>query len=150
MLARTDFLRIVAVAGAGWTLGLETRLIPAGAADDDWSSLGWVRLDRDGIATVMVNKAEMGQGVTTSLPMLVAEELELPLDRVRFALAPAEARWNPPGRDAMSTGGSQSIKQMAPVMRRAGATAKTMLIAAAAQRWAVDPATCRARNGSVY
>jgi len=150
MLARTDFLRIVAVAGAGWTLGLETRPNVAGAASGDWSSLGWVRLDADGIATVMVNKAEMGQGVTTSLPMLVAEELELPLDRVRFELAPAEARWNPPGRDAMSTGGSQSIKQMTPVMRRAGATAKTMLIAAAAQRWAVDPATCRARNGSVY
>ena len=80
MLARTDFLRIVAVAGAGWTLGLETRTGPAGAAAGDWSSLGWVSLDDDGIATVMVNKAEMGQGVTTSLPMLVAEELELPLD----------------------------------------------------------------------
>lgn len=149
MLARTDFLRIVAVAGAGWTLGLETRPAAAGAAGD-WSPLAWVRLDADGVATVMVNKAEMGQGVTTSLPMLVAEELELPLDRMRFALAPAEARYNPPGRDAMSTGGSQSIKQMAPVMRRAGATAKTMLIAAAAKRWAVDPAACRARNGVVY
>ena len=91
----------------------------------------------------------MGQGVTTSLPMLVAEELEMPLDRVRYALAPAEARWNPPGRDAMSTGGSQSIKQMAPVMRKAGATAKTMLISAAAARWSVDPKTCRARAGVV-
>ncbi len=148
MLARADFLRIVGVAGAGLTLGLETRF-PAEAAAGEWSSLGWVRLDPDGLATVMINKAEMGQGVTTSLPMLVAEELELPLDRMRFTLAPAEARWNPPGRDAMSTGGSQSIKQMTPVMRTAGATAKTMLIAAAAKRWSVDPATCRARAGVV-
>ena len=149
MLARTDFLRIVAVAGAGWTLGLEALQSPAGAAAGDWSSLGWVRFDADGLATVMINKAEMGQGVTTSLPMLVAEELEMPLDRMRFSLAPAEARWNPPGRDAMSTGGSQTIKQMAPVMRKAGATAKTMLIAAAAKRWSVDPATCHARAGAV-
>jgi isoquinoline 1-oxidoreductase beta subunit len=149
MLARTDFLRIVAVAGASWTLGLEALQRPAGAATGDWSSLGWVRFDADGLATVMINKAEMGQGVTTSLPMLVAEELEMPLDRMRFSLAPAEARWNSPGRDAMSTGGSQSIKQMAPVMRKAGATAKTMLIAAAAKRWSVDPATCHAHAGAV-
>jgi isoquinoline 1-oxidoreductase beta subunit len=146
MLARTDFLRIVAVAGAAWTLGLE---VPHAAADGDWSPLGWIRLDGDGFVTVMINKAEMGQGVTTSLPMLVAEELELPLERMRFELAPAEARWNPPGRDAMSTGGSQSIKQMAPVMRTAGATAKAMLISAAAKRWSVDPATCTARAGVV-
>ena len=149
MLARTDFLRIVAVAGAGWTLGLETLQTTAGGATGDWSSLGWVRLDADGLATVMINKAEMGQGVTTVFPMLVAEELELPLDRMRFALAPAEARWNPPGRDAMSTGGSQSVKQMSPVMRKAGATAKAMLIAAAAKRWSVDPAACKARAGVV-
>ena len=150
LLARTDFLRIVAVAGAGWTLGLEARETPAGAASGGWSSLGWVRLDADGLATVMINKAEMGQGVTTSLPMLVAEELELPLERMRFTLAPAEARWNPPGRDAMSTGGSQTIKQMTPVMRKAGATAKTMLVTAAANRWAVDPTACHARIGVVY
>ena len=147
MLARTDFLRIVAVAGAGLTLGLET--LPAGAAPGAWDSLGWVRLDADGSATVMINKAEMGQGVTTSFPMLVAEELELPLDRMRFTLAPAAARWNPPGRDAMSTGGSQTIKQMAPVMRKAGATAKAMLITAAAKRWSVNPAACKARAGVV-
>ena len=150
LLARTDFLRIVAVAGAGWTLGLEARETPAGAASGGWSSLGWVRLDADGLATVMINKAEMGQGVTTSLPMLVAEELELPLERMRFTLAPAEARWNPPGRDAMSTGCSQTIKQMTPVMRKAGATAKTMLVSAAANRWAVDPTACHARIGVVY
>ncbi len=149
MLARTDFLRIVAVAGAGWTLGVEAPRSSAEAATGDWAPLGWVSLGGDGLVTVMVNKAEMGQGVTTSLPMLVAEELEMPLDRVRYTLAPAEARWNPPGRDAMSTGGSQSIKQMAPVMRKAGATAKTMLISAAAARWSVDPKTCRARAGVV-
>jgi isoquinoline 1-oxidoreductase subunit beta len=148
MLARTDFLRIVAVAGAGFTLGLEAPRA-AGAATADWSPVAWLRMDSDGLATVMVNKAEMGQGVTTSLPMLVAEELELPLDRMRFVLAPAETRYNPPGRDAMSTGGSQSIKQMAPVMRQAGATAKAMLISAAANRWSIDPKTCRARAGVV-
>jgi isoquinoline 1-oxidoreductase beta subunit len=128
---------------------MELAPAPGGAATGEWSTLGWVSFDRDGLATVMVNKAEMGQGVTTSLPMLVAEELELPLERVRFALAPAEKRWNPPGRDAMSTGGSQSVKTMGPVMRTAGATAKTMLISAAAARWSIDPKTCRARAGAV-
>lgn len=147
MLVRSDFLRIVAAAGAGWTLGLETS---ARAAGGEWSPVGWVRFDRDGAVTVMVNKAEMGQGVTTSLPMLVAEELDAPLARVRYELCPAEPRWNPPGRDAMSTGGSQSVKQMAVVMRTAGATARSMLVTAAAQRWSVDPATCRTRTGSVF
>lgn len=147
MLVRSDFLRIVAAAGAGWTLGLETS---ARAAGGEWSPVGWVRFDRDGAVTVMVNKAEMGQGVTTSLPMLVAEELDVPLARVRYELCPAEPRWNPPGRDAMSTGGSQSVKQMAVVMRTAGATARSMLVTAAAQRWSVDPATCRTRTGSVF
>jgi isoquinoline 1-oxidoreductase beta subunit len=150
LLDRTEFLRIVALAGAGLTLGVEAPAVAAsGAADPEWSSLGWVRLGGDGMVTVVVNKAEMGQGVTTSLPMLVAEELEVPLDRVRFTLAPAEPRWCDPGRDAMSTGGSQSIKRMSPVMRKAGATAKAMLIAAAAQRWGVDPAGCRAQAGVV-
>jgi isoquinoline 1-oxidoreductase beta subunit len=150
MLARTDFLRVVAVAGAGWTLGLDLPRATADAAAADWSPQGWVSFNHDGGVTVTINKAEMGQGVTTSLPMLVAEELEFPLERMRFELAPAEARWNPPGRTAMSTGGSQSVKTMGPVMRTAGATAKTMLVTAAAQRWSVDPKTCRARAGSVY
>jgi isoquinoline 1-oxidoreductase beta subunit len=150
-LDRTDFLRLVAIAGASWTLGLEvTRAADAAAAARaDWESLGWVRIGADGLVTVVVNKAEMGQGVSTSLPMLVAEELEVPLERVRFTFAPAEARWCDPGRDAMSTGGSQSIKRMTPVMRRAGATAKAMLIAAAAQTWGVDAAACHAQAGAV-
>jgi isoquinoline 1-oxidoreductase beta subunit len=149
-LARTDFLRIVAVAGAGWTLGLEVRTPALAAAATEGSALGWVRLSADGLVTVMVNKAEMGQGVTTSLPMLVAEELEVPLERVRFTFAPAAPQWCDPGRDAMSTGGSQSIKRMSPVMRHAGATAKAMLISAAANTWRVDAAACRARAGVVY
>ena len=79
LLARTDFLRIVAVAGSAWTLGLEVPRVAQAATE--WSPVGWVSLGADGLVTVMVNKAEMGQGVTTSLPMLVAEELEMPLDR---------------------------------------------------------------------
>jgi isoquinoline 1-oxidoreductase beta subunit len=148
-LARTDFLRIVAIAGAGWTLGLEVPQADA-AAGAEWSSLGWVRLSSDGLVTVVINKAEMGQGVTTSFPMLVAEELDVPLERMRFTLAPAAAHWCDPGRDTMSTGGSTSIKRMSPVMRKAGATAKAMLLTAAAQRWNVDASACSAKAGVAY
>ena len=97
----------------------------------------------------MVNDAELGQGITTTFAMLVAEELDLPLERMRFELAPAEPRYYDPNQHAMATGGSRSTKSMGPTMRQAGATARAMLVAAAAQRWNVDPATCTTANGVV-
>jgi isoquinoline 1-oxidoreductase beta subunit len=150
-IARTDFLRIVAVAGAGLTLGIELR--PAAAAADgvpDFSPVAWVKMHADGTATVMVNDAELGQGIATTFAMLVAEELDLPLDRMRFELAPAEPRYYDPNQHGMATGGSRSTKSMGPFMRQAGATARAMLVAAAAQTWNVDAQTCTTAYGVVH
>lgn len=109
----------------------------------------FLRLGADGLATVVINKAEMGQGVATSLPMLVAEELDLPFDRVRYELAPAEPRYYDPATHSMTTGGSTSIRNMAEPLRKTGATARAMLVAAAARTWGVDPNDCRTSAGVV-
>ena len=149
-IARTDFLRIVAVGGAGLTLGIELRPTTAvAAAAHDFSPVAWVKMHADGTATVMVNDAELGQGIATTFAMLVAEELDLPLDRMRFELAPAEPRYYDPNQHAMATGGSRSTKSMGPSMRQAGATARAMLVAAAAQKWNVDAQNCTTAYGVV-
>jgi len=151
MLARTDFLRIVVAGGAGFALGIE--LAPgtaSAAAGSDFSPVAWLRMHPDGTTTVMVNDAELGQGITTTFAMFVAEELDVPLDRMRFELAPAEPRYYDPNLGGMSTGGSRSTKSMGPTLRKAGATARAMLVAAAAQQWSVDPKACTTANGVVH
>ena len=93
-------------------------------------------------------KVEMGQGTYTSLPMLIAEELEVGLDAVTLEAAPPDPAVY--GFDGdQSTGGSTSIRQCWDPLRKAGAAARTMLIAAAAKQWGVTPSACRAELGNV-
>ena len=99
--------------------------------------------------TVIVNKSEMGQGVYTSLPMLVAEELEADWSKVRYEPAPVDPAYNHPVFGIQMTGGSTSTASEWDRFRKAGATARVMLIAAAAKNWNVDPASLRAENGYV-
>jgi len=92
----------------------------------------------------------MGQGTYTSMPMLLAEELEVGLDQVQLEHAPPNDKLyaNPLFGD-QETGGSSSVRSFYEPLRRAGATARTMLVAAAAQTWDVDPTSCRAKRGVV-
>jgi isoquinoline 1-oxidoreductase beta subunit len=148
--SRGGFLRIVSLAGAGLTLGLEWQ--PRSARAETAATLAptaFVRVGNDGNATVIVNKSEMGQGISTTFTMLVAEELDLPLARVRYEFAPAEPRYYDPVSHSMTTGGSTSVPHMTLPMRQAGATARAMLVAAAAAQWHVDPASCRTEAGVV-
>jgi isoquinoline 1-oxidoreductase beta subunit len=94
---------------------------------------------------------EMGQGTYTSIPMLIAEELEVDLSQVRLEHAPPDERryGNPLLGGLQATGNSNAVRASWQPMRQAGATARTMLIAAAAKRWNVDPASCRAQSGEV-
>jgi isoquinoline 1-oxidoreductase beta subunit len=95
-------------------------------------------------------KVEMGQGVYTSIPMLIAEELEVSLDSVALEHAPPDAAlFTDPLLRGQITGGSTSIRYAWEPMRKAGAVARTILIQAAAQQWNVDPTACRAQNGRV-
>ena len=109
----------------------------------------FLRIAKDGSVTVQVKHLEFGQGVMTSLPMLVAEELECDWTKVRSELAPAGAAYAHTMFGMQMTGGSSSVVNSWTQMRTVGAMARTMLISAAANRWKVDPAKCRAENGVV-
>jgi isoquinoline 1-oxidoreductase beta subunit len=110
----------------------------------------FLRLDTLGTITVTVPYAEMGQGVTTAIAQLVAEELEVPVDRIRTELAPGDdALYAHPLLGEQITGGSASIRGGWKQMRSAGAAARTVLIEAAAKQWSVPPESCRAEAGEV-
>src|SRR6185503_5982229 len=94
---------------------------------------------------------EMGQGTYTSIPMLIAEELEVDLKQVRLEHAPPDEKLygNPLLAGVQATGNSNAIRAAWQPLRQAGAIARTMLVSAAAKRWNVDPATCRTQSGEV-
>jgi isoquinoline 1-oxidoreductase subunit beta len=149
-LDRKDFLRVVVVGGVGLSLGLE--FVP-GAAESapaaDFSPVVWVKMHPDGRNTVVLNSSEMGQGVATSLPMMLADELDVPMSTVSFEFSPATVPYYNPILKGLETDGSRTTPTMGPVMRKAGATARAMLVAAAAQRWNVDPAACTTQDAVV-
>jgi isoquinoline 1-oxidoreductase beta subunit len=109
----------------------------------------WVRVGTDGEVVVMVDRSEMGQGVSTALPMLVAEELDADWDRVRFEYAPANEAYYNPLIGAQATGGSTAVMAAWVPLREAGAKARAMLVAAAAAEWGVPAAECRTESGAV-
>jgi isoquinoline 1-oxidoreductase beta subunit len=123
---------------------------PAKAADEAQIALNpWIRIAAGGTVTVVIVRSEMGQWVTTSLPMLVAEELEVPLAQIRTEFAPVDRAYDNPMIGAQATAGSTSMQTSWTPLRRAGAEARERLIAAAAQRWGVSRRACRAENGCV-
>lgn len=146
-LSRRTFVKVGVVAGAGLTLGVAWRLtrdpgLPA--SDAAFVPNAYLRIDNDGSVTILVDKAEMGQGVATALPQMVAEELDVPWDRVTFELARAHDAFG-----MMVTGGSTAVMESWGPLRRAGATARWMLREAAAQRWGVPASELRTRDGAV-
>lgn len=109
----------------------------------------FVRIGTDERVTVIVNHSEMGQGVYTALPMLLAEELDADWNKIGFEPAPVDPKYNHPVFGMQITGGSSSVWSAFEQFRKAGAVARAMLIAAAAQRWSVDPGTLRTESGAV-
>lgn len=144
-VSRRTFLKVASVAGGGLMLGFRLAAADEARAYESFEPNAWLRIAPDGIVTVIYGRAEMGQGSSTALPMIVAEELEADWTTVRWEQADA----HPTKYGNMSTGGSQSVRRFWTQLRTAGATAKTMLISAAAQMWNVDPASCRATKGAV-
>lgn len=136
-------------AGAAGGLVLGTRLIPgafrpASAADATLTPNVFVSLARDGTVTIFSHRSEMGQGIRTSLPMIVADELEADWSKVRIEQAPGDAKYGD-----QYTDGSRSVVKNFQRMREFGAAARTMLEQAAAKQWGVDAAECKAQNHSV-
>lgn len=109
----------------------------------------WVRILPNDTVTIVIDRSEMGQGVTTSLAMLVAEELEVDLAQVHVEFAPANPVYNNPVFDVQLTGGSTSVRGEWLPLRRAGAEAREMLIGAAADHWQVPRSECHATQGRV-
>ncbi|HEV8019841.1 MAG TPA: molybdopterin cofactor-binding domain-containing protein, partial [Candidatus Lustribacter sp.] len=155
-LDRKDFLRIVAAGGAaglslslGFVPNAADAAVPAMPAAPAFVPVAWVEMGLDGLTTVVVNQTELGQGIATALPMCVAEELDVPMSSVRFRISPAEPKYYNAQWHGIQTGGSKSTPSMSPVMRNAGATARAMLVSAAAAKWNVDPATCSTSDATV-
>ena len=152
--SRRRFLQATASGGLviGFDLSLGNRLAMAQAQEAKPNlnqPNAFLRIARDGTVTVQVKHLEFGQGVMTSLPMLVAEELQCDWRNVRAELAPAAPIYVHTAFGMQITGGSSSVSNSWEQLRTVGAMARTMLIGAAANRWKVAAAKCRAVNGMV-
>ena len=153
-VSRRRFLKASAAAGGGFLLSLALPLVcgeaKAGEAGD-FEPNAFIRISGDGTIVLIMPYVEMGQGTYTSIPMLIAEELEVNLAQVRLDHAPPnEKLYANPLLGVQATGNSNAVRAAWQPLRQAGATARVMLIAAGAKRWNVDPSSCRARSGVVY
>jgi isoquinoline 1-oxidoreductase beta subunit len=146
-LTRRAFVRDSAYAGVGLAIGLRVAspAAPARRARG-FEPNAYIRITPDDVVTLWVTRSEMGQGVRTNLPTAVAEELELDLAHVRLEQAMPGGRFK---GIRLRTSGSGSSSGTFTALRRAGATAREMLISAAAEVWRVERGTCRAERGTV-
>ncbi|BBM68766.1 xanthine dehydrogenase family protein molybdopterin-binding subunit [Rhodothermus marinus] len=144
-LSRRAFLKVGMAATGGLLVGGLLPRIGSGKEDDTPVELNpYVQVDPDGTVRIYVPKSEMGQGVRTSLAMLVAEELDADWAQVRVEQAPLDPKYG-----SLGTGGSSSVRTRWRELREAGAMARALLVEAAARRWGVDPARCRTEQGRV-
>src|SRR5438132_1714812 len=148
MTSRRQFLSASAALGGGLLIGFRTG--PSLGASSTFTPNAFIRIGADGQIVLTMPYVEMGQGTYTSIPMLIAEELEVDLKQVRLEHAPPDEKlYANPLLGVQATGNSNAIRGSWQPLRQAGATARTMLVSAAAKRWNVDPASCRAQRGEV-
>jgi len=154
--SRRHFLKlsVTAVIGGGFLLGfglpVRGEIRDTLSQDAPFAPNAFLRIDRTGKVTFVMPVIEMGQGTYTSVPMLIAEELEVDVDKVAIEHSPPDDTiYVNPLIGVQMTGGSTAIRGTYIPLRRAGATARVMLVAAAAQRWEVEPSACIAQNGVV-
>jgi len=150
-LSRRTFLATSAAAGGGLMLNLSLPLGRSEAApSESFVPNAFIRVGSDGQVVLTMPYVEMGQGTYTSIPMLIAEELDVSLKQVRLEHAPPnEKLYANPMLGVQATGNSNAVRGAWKPLREAGAAARFMLVAAAARRWNVDPASCRVQNGEV-
>jgi isoquinoline 1-oxidoreductase subunit beta len=153
VVSRRTFIQAGAVAGGGLMLSLA---LPVAGGEAEAANAGafapnaFIRIDGDGQIVLTMPYVEMGQGTYTSIPMLIAEELEVSLKQIRLEHAPPNEKvYANPLLGVQATGNSNAVRGGWQPLRQAGAIARTMLVAAAAKRWNVDPTSCRAQSGEV-
>jgi len=150
LVNRRDFLKTTAWTGAGLVIGfhLGPSSAAASAVDQEKKTVNpfnaWVRITPDNQVTLILGKSEMGQGIMTALPMILAEELYLEWEKVKIEQAPTD-----PAIYDHGTGGSGSVAASWLPLRQAGAAAREMLITAAAQHWNVNRNTCKPKDGGI-
>ena len=154
MVSRRAFLRTSAAVGGGllvtWNMPLSQKTGHSFAAGKDGYAVNaFVRIGTDESVTVIAAHSEMGQGIYTSLPMLLNEELQADWAKIRVEPAPVDAAYNHPVFGIQMTGGSTTSPAEWTRYRKMGAVARVMLVQAAAKQWGVDPSTCRVENGVV-
>jgi len=152
-LSRRGFLRAGATASGALLLSLSLPFASRNgeaAKVETFAPNAFIRIGGDGQVVLTMPYVEMGQGTYTSIPMLIAEELEVDLKQVRLEHAPPnEKLYVNPLLGVQATGNSNAIRGAWQPLRQAGATARSMLVSAAAKRWKVDPSSCRAQSGEV-
>jgi len=156
-LARRWFLKATLVAGGTLVFGVHLPIVSR--AEErfgiepplaDFHPNAFIKIAPSGKVTVVVGQAEMGQGVLTSLPMIVADELEVEWSNVSYEHGPAGKEFANPAFGAQITGGSASVKGFFEPLRKSAAAAREMLVSAAAAQWGVPAEECRARNSEVF
>ncbi|CAG0959418.1 xanthine dehydrogenase YagR molybdenum-binding subunit [Anaerolineae bacterium] len=157
-ISRRNFLKLGVLGGTALLLGVylgtggELVKGPTEVWDDlpgTFEPNAWLRLNSDGSVLVRINHSEMGQGITTGLAMIIAEELDAGWDRVSVEIAPAEAVYKNPAFNVQMTGDSTSTRTSWNILRQAGAAARQMLVQAAATTWSVPISECWAEKGQV-
>lgn len=145
--SRRNFLKVSALSGGGMLISFNLLQLSAGAQPADsepFAPNAYIKISADGSIVLMAPNPEIGQGVKTSLPLIIAEELEVNWQTIQVELAPLHSAM---GRQ--TAGGSGSVRGRYTELRTIGATAREMLVAAAAQTWSVPAAACTASNGEV-
>jgi isoquinoline 1-oxidoreductase beta subunit len=146
--SRRSFLKVSLTAAGALCFGVNLGSPDASALDSpssqEFAPNLWLRVTPDGRVTIIVSESEMGQGVMTSMAMLVAEELDVDWEAVEVEQAPTD-----PAYGWQGTGGSTSVRQAWEPLRKAGAAARELFLAAAALRWQVDANECETVNGTV-
>jgi isoquinoline 1-oxidoreductase subunit beta len=152
--SRREFLKVSVAAGGGLLLGFALPRArsaeQAGSAVAPFGPDAFIRIDRNGTVTLIMCQVEMGQGVYTSIAQILADELDVDFRRVVVEAAPPnDALYTNAALGFQVTGGSTSIRVFWMPMRKAGASARAMLVEAAATTWRVDPGSCRTANSEV-
>lgn len=147
-VSRRDFIKLTGLAGGGLALAFYIRsggeASAAERGSSDFTPNAFIRITPAGAITIISKQPEMGQGVKTSLPMIIAEQLEVPWEAVTIEQGDFDAKYG-----SQSAGGSNSTPNNYDNFHRLGATARTMLVEAAAQTWKVPASECRAENGTI-
>jgi isoquinoline 1-oxidoreductase subunit beta len=150
---RRDFLKVSGSVAGGLALGFylpgRQNVANADAGGGYASPNAWIRIGLDNSVTIMCARSEMGQDVYTSMTMLVAEELEVDINKVKVEFAPPAEVYINALLGGQLTGGSTAVRDAWEKLRKAGASARMMLVAAAADQWGVDPSQCKAANGAI-